>query len=51
MLQRLRGKINYIYTGVALIDVATSRTQVSVMTAEVKMRDYSDEEIRAYIKT
>jgi MAF protein len=49
MLRELRGREHTVATGVALID-PISRTQRSATSAtRVRMRDYSDEEITAYV--
>jgi nucleoside triphosphate pyrophosphatase len=51
MLRELRGREHTVATGVALID-PISRTQRSATSAtRVRMRDYSDEEIAAYVAT
>jgi len=49
MLTALRGRPHQVHTGVCVVDVATGRRLVEVHSALVTMRDYSDEEIAAYI--
>ena len=59
MLKRLRGHTHQVYTGLALLRVsdghALRQAQDSALTdlsiTEVPMRNYSDEEIDAYIQT
>jgi nucleoside triphosphate pyrophosphatase len=59
MLKRLRGHTHQVYTGLALLrvsdDQALRRVQDNVLTdlsvTDVPMRDYSDEEIDAYVQT
>lgn len=50
-LQRLRGRNHEVYTGLMLIGLASGRDVSSVCTTGVTMRDYSDQEIEAYIAT
>jgi septum formation protein len=49
MLQRLRNRTHQVYTGLALIDTDTDRLVTDLADSAVRMRDYSDEEIEAYI--
>jgi len=59
MLKRLRGHTHQVYTGLALLrtsdNYALRHAQDSALTdltvTDVPMRDYSDEEIDAYVKT
>lgn len=51
MLRRLRGKRHQVISGIAIIDVATQRVAVSAVTTDIKMRDYSDQEVDAYVGT
>ena len=59
MLKRLRGHTHQVYTGLALLRVsdgsALRQAQDSALTdlsvTDVPMRDYSDEEIAAYVQT
>lgn len=49
MLHRLRGQEHQVHTGFTLIDLATEQEMADVHTAIVTMRNYTDEEITAYI--
>jgi len=49
MLRRLRGRTHCVLTAVAVL--ADGRAHVVAASAEVQMRDYSDEEIAAYVAT
>lgn len=49
MLRRLRNRTHQVYTGLALIDTNTDRMVTDLAGSAVRMRDYSDEEIDAYI--
>jgi len=49
MLRRLRGRTHQVYTALTLIDPATRRSMTDLAVTDVLMRDYSDEEIEAYI--
>src|SRR5512136_1593979 len=51
MLRALRGRMHQVHTAIALIDVArhTSQTLSDLATTDVPMRDYSDDQIAAYI--
>lgn len=51
MLRLLRGRPHTVATGVAVIDVERGREAVEVAVATVTMRDYSDDEITAYVAT
>jgi septum formation protein len=51
MLARLRGHTHQVYTGVALFRVSDSLLLRELSLTDVPMRDYSDEEIHAYIAT
>ncbi|MFW6067989.1 MAG: Maf family protein [Chloroflexota bacterium] len=48
-LRRLRGCVHQVHTGLVLIDTASGRELASACTTRVTMRDYSNEEIEAYI--
>lgn len=49
MLKQLRGRIHQVYTAVALYDPPNQRMLRDLCVTQVPMRDYSDEEIEAYI--
>jgi septum formation protein len=49
MLTRLRGRTHQVYTGIALLRGGDDSLQTDLCVTDVPMRDYSDEEIRAYV--
>ena len=49
MLSALRGRSHDVHTGVMIIDADTGREILGNHTAVVKMRNYTDQEISAYI--
>jgi MAF protein len=51
MLTRLRGRTHQVYTGVALLRMSDGILLKDLGVTDVPMRDYSDEEIRAYVAT
>jgi MAF protein len=51
MLTRLRGHTHQVYTGVGLLRVSDGLLLRELSVTDVPMRDYSDEEIQAYIQT
>jgi len=51
MLTRLRGHTHQVYTGVALLRLSDGLLLKELCVTDVPMRDYSDEEIHAYIQT
>jgi len=51
MLKKLQGNAHQVYTGVALLDIASGKTNVFADVAEVTFRPLSDAEILAYIAT
>jgi MAF protein len=51
MLTRLRGRTHQVYTGVALLSISDGLLLKDFCVTDVPMRDYSDEEIRAYVAT
>lgn len=51
MLTRLRGHTHQVYTGVALLRVSDGLLLKDICVTDVPMRDYSNEEIQAYIQT
>jgi len=51
MLRRLRGHTHQVYTGIALLRVRDGLLLKDLCVTDVPMRDYSDEEISAYVAT
>ncbi|WKZ37209.1 MAG: Maf family protein [Anaerolineales bacterium] len=51
MLKQLRGRTHQVYTGLALHRMRDGKTLTEFSVTDVPMRNYSDDEIRAYIKT
>jgi septum formation protein len=51
MLRTLRGRAHTVATGVALIDPARGDIRSATSATRVQMRDYSDDEIAAYVAT
>src|SRR5260221_3724135 len=51
MLTLLRGHTHQVYTGVALLRLSDGLLLKELSITDVPMRDYSDEEINAYIQT
>ena len=51
MLKRLRGHTHQVYTGLALLRVSDGQALTDLSVTDVPMRDYSDEEIDAYVQT
>ena len=51
MLRELRGREHTVATGVALIDPARATVRSATSATRVRMRDYSDDEINAYVAT
>ena len=51
MLRALSGKTHQVYTGVCLLDAATGRCEVRVERSDIAVRDLTDEEIDAYVRT
>jgi MAF protein len=49
MLKQLRGRVHQVFTGIAIMRQGRMITDLCV--TDVPMRDYSDEEIEAYIQT
>ena len=49
MLAMLRGRTHKVVTGIALLDAANGQSTTTARATEVRMRDYSDAEIAAYI--
>ena len=51
MLKRLRGHAHQVYTGLALLCVSDGQHLSDLSVTDVPMREYSDEEIAAYVQT
>jgi len=51
MLTRLRGRTHQVYTGVALLRKSDDSLLTDLCVTDVPMRDYSDQEIHAYVAT
>lgn len=49
MLRRLRGRVHQVHTGIVVLTLPERRLAATVSTTDVAMRDYSDEEIAAYV--
>lgn len=51
MLRKLRGRVHQVITGLALLRIPDGRMTLEAVATDVPMRDYSDQEIQAYIAT
>lgn len=51
MLKRLRGHVHQVYTGIALLRASDGLLLKDLCVTDVPMRNYSDEEIEAYVQT
>lgn len=51
MLRRLRGHTHQVYTGIAALRSGDGRLVTDLCVTDVPMRNYSDEEIEAYVLT
>ncbi len=51
MLKQLRGRTHQVYTGLAFYRKRDGKTLTELSVTDVPMRNYSNEEIAAYIKT
>ena len=49
ILRALRSRTHQVHTALTLLDTRTGRTLTDVATTDVPMREYSDDEIAAYI--
>lgn len=49
MLRRLRGREHLVITGVAVVDAATGREASEAVVSRVRMGDYADAVIEAYV--
>jgi MAF protein len=48
-LSRLRGRMHRVITGLAVVDASSGQRAASHVVTAVRMRDYSDAEIAAYV--
>ena len=51
MLQQLRGRTHQVYTAIAVYDTASDQVFSELCISDVPMREYSDDEMHAYIAT
>lgn len=51
ILKQLRGRVHQVYTGITILDVEGGQAYSDVCCTNVPMREYTDEEIDAYIAT
>ncbi|ADG05431.1 Maf family protein [Kyrpidia tusciae] len=51
MLMELQGRAHTVYSGVAVIDAVTGREETGFRATEVRMRPFSKDRARAYVKT
>ncbi len=51
MLKQLRGHTHQVFTGVAVYRVDSGHMLTELCVTDVSMRNYSDDEIQAYVKT
>jgi MAF protein len=51
MLKQLRGRTHQVFTGVAILRASDGAMVTEMSITAVPMRNYSDEEMRAYIQT
>ena len=51
MLTQLRGRTHQVYTGIALLRMSDGLLLKDIGVTDVPMRNYSDEEVRAYVAT
>lgn len=51
MLKQLRGKTHQVFTGIAVYRLSDEKLVTDLSITDVPMRNYSDEEIAAYIRT
>jgi septum formation protein len=51
MLEQLRGKVHYVHTAVVVLFPAMGRMEEELCSSRVRLRNYSDEEIKAYMAT
>jgi septum formation protein len=51
MLKNLRGRTHQVFTALAVYDKKNDHMETDLAATDVPMRDYTDEEIQAYIET
>src|SRR4030095_7517712 len=51
MLRRLCGREHEVITGVAVVDARTGRAERTAVTSRVRMGDYGEADIDAYVAT
>lgn len=51
MLSKLRNTYHYVTTGVALVEAGCENARVFAEVTKVYFKDYSDDELRAYLET
>jgi septum formation protein len=51
MLRELRGREHDVITGLAVVEVGGPAAETTSVTSRVRMADYSEEEISAYVAT
>lgn len=51
MLRALRGRVHEVITGLALVEVAGGRDETASVTTRVRMGEYSEAAIEAYVAT
>ena len=51
MLRALRGRLHEVITGLALVEAGGAREETLAVTSRVRMRDYAEGEIAAYVDT
>jgi septum formation protein len=51
MLRRLRGREHEVVTGVAVVDARSGRTASTAVVSRVRMAEYGEAEIEAYVAT
>ena len=49
ILEQLKGKTHQVLSGIALYDLSSGEIQTRLVCTEVKMREYTEEEIQEYI--
>ena len=51
MLRQLRGRTHQVYTAIAVYDATSDKVFSELCISDVPMREYSDDEMEAYIQT